>query len=264
MFKDVSYDPFAPFLAIISGPDIVGREEIMHQTRESHRRQFVSFVFFQVAPEWRRLSLREREEHRQEFAETINRWQVADTMKVLTYSTVGLRADADFMLWRICYSLDCLQEMSAELLRTRLGGYITLTHSFLGMTRHSQYSIGQDTEADRKLHGGLHPGGHRYLFVYPLVRTRAWYVLPFEERRRMVNELIKISSDFPNTRLNVAYSFGIDEQDFIIIIESDSPDEYQERMMEAKEIDISPFTERDQPKMTGVKTTVQEMLERIG
>jgi chlorite dismutase len=236
----------------------------MHETKETHRRQFVSFGFIKVAPEWRRLPSGEREEHRREFAEVITKWQVADTMKALTYSTVGLRADADFMLWRICYSLDCLQEMAAHLFRTRLGGYINVTHSLLGMTRHSEYAIGADTTVDRALKGVIRPGGHRYLIVYPLVRTRSWYVLPFEERRRMVNELIKLSSEFPNTRLNVAYSFGLDEQDFVIAVETDSPDEYQERMMEAKEIDISPFTERDQPKFTCVRVTLEDMLERIG
>jgi chlorite dismutase len=236
----------------------------MHETKETHRRQFVSFGFFKVAPEWRRLPFAEREEHRREFAEVIAKWQVADTMKVLTYSTVGIRADTDFMLWRICYSLDCLQEMAADLLRTSLGGYINVTHALLGMTRHSEYAIGADTTVDRTLKGVIRPGGHRYLIVYPLVRTRSWYVLPFEERRRMVNELIKLSSEFPNTRLNVAYSFGLDEQDFVIAVETDSPDEYQERMMEAKEIDISPFTERDQPKFTCVRVNLEDMLERIG
>lgn len=236
----------------------------MIKGNESHRRQFVSFGFFKVAPEWRRLPFAEREEHRREFAEVITRWQVADTMKVLTYSTIGLRADTDFMIWRICYSLDCLQEMAADLFRTRLGGYITLSHSMLGMTRHSEYAIDADTVVDRTLRGAMRPGGHRYLIIYPLVRTRSWYVLPFEERRRMVNELIKLSSEFPNTRLNVAYSFGIDEQDFIISVETDSPDEYQERMMQAKEIDISPFTERDQPKFTCVRVSVEEMMQRIG
>lgn len=231
--------------------------------KESHRRQFVNFSFFKVAPEWRRLSLAEREEHRREFAEIITRWQVADTMRALTYSTVGVRADSDFMLWRICYSLDCLQEMASDLLRSRLGGYITLSRAMLGMTRHSQYAIGNEKSEDT-LRGVVRPGGYRYLCVYPLVRTRSWYMLPFEERRRMVHELIKLSSDFPNTRLNVIYSFGLDEQDFIIVVETDSPDEYQDRMMQAKEIDISPYTERDQPRITCVRVSVEDMLERIG
>lgn len=228
------------------------------------RRQYVNFGFFKTAPEWRRLPLAEREEQGREFAEMIRKWQVADTMKILTYSAVGLRADADFMLWRICYSLDCLQEMSSVLLRTRMAGYLTLTRSYLGMTRHSQYAIDNDSAASHHLRGHIRVGGYKYLLVYPLVRTRAWYVLPFEERRRMVNELIKLSSDFPNTRLNVVYSFGLDEQDFVIAVETDSPDEYEERMMDAREIEISPYTERDQPKTICIRASLEDMLERIG
>jgi chlorite dismutase len=228
------------------------------------RRQFVNFAFYKMAPEWRRLPLDEREEQRREFADAVRRWQVADTMKILTYSLVGLRADADFMLWRICYSLDCLQEMSSDLLHTRMSGYLTLTRSYLGMTRHSQYAIGDDSAVSHHLRGHIRVGGYKYLCVYPLVRTRNWYVLPFEERRRMVNELIKLSSDFPNTRLNVIYSFGLDEQDFVIAVETDSPDEYEERMMDARELDISPYTERDTPKTIGIRAPLGDMLERVG
>src|SRR5512146_1932170 len=87
------------------------------------RRQIVSFTFFKVMPEWRRLPQDEREEHRREAAEVINRWNIPDQMKVLTYSTVGIRPECDFMLWRICYSLECLQSMQQELYSTRLAGY---------------------------------------------------------------------------------------------------------------------------------------------
>ena len=232
-------------------------------TPKDTRRQIVSFSFYRVDAAWRRLSLDEREEHRLEFAETIRKWQVAETMKILTYSTMGLRADADFLLWRICYSLECLQEMSADLLRTRLGAYLQVSRSYLGMTRRSQYEIGAENDHVAELRA-IRPGGFKYLFLYPLVRTRSWYVLPFEERRRMVQELIKLSSDFPGTRLNVIYSFGLDDQDFVIAMETDNPEEFEERMMQSRELEISPYTERDIPKSSCLRTSLEEMLDRIG
>ena len=42
-------------------------------------------------------------------------------MRVLTYSTVGLRGDCDFMLWRISYSLECLSNAQSDLMKTQLG-----------------------------------------------------------------------------------------------------------------------------------------------
>src|SRR5512146_193003 len=103
----------------------------MTPQKEAPRRQVVGFSFYKVMPEWRRLPLEEREEQRREFGDAVRKWQVPETMKVLTYSTVGTRGECDFLLWRICYSLECLQEMSADLLRTRLAGYLETPYSFL-------------------------------------------------------------------------------------------------------------------------------------
>lgn len=225
------------------------------------RRQFVSFSFYKVCPEWRRLPFAEREQHRREFAEVLGKWCVPDSMRVLTYSLVGTRADADLMLWRICYSLECLQEFSSDLLRTGLGGYLQQTHSFLSMTRHSQYHISGELPTFR---GVINPGSHRYLLVYPLVRTRAWYQLPFEERQRMVNELVRITRDLSGLQLHVTYSFGLDEQDLVIAIGSDQPQDYVEAVLQMREAEASAFIQRDSPTFACVKASVEEMLERLG
>ncbi len=235
----------------------------MNTQKEPHRRQFVSFSFYRIMPEWRRLPLGEREEHRREFAETVRKWNVPDTMKVVTYSLVGVRGDCDILLWRICYSISCLQEMTADIMRTRLGGYLETSNSYLGMTRRSEYLIG-DEEGHPALRGVMRPGGAKFLFVYPLVRTRAWYMLPFEDRQRMVHEMVNLNREFPNTHLHVVYSFGLDDQDFVLAIETDQPEEFTERMMRAREVEASPYTQRDTPVFTCVRASIEEMLERIG
>jgi chlorite dismutase len=235
----------------------------MNSHKETPRRQFVSFSFYRILPEWRRLPLGEREEHRREFAEIIRKWNVPDTMKVLTYSLVGMRGDADMLLWRICYSVSCLQEMSSDLLRTRLGGYLETPYSFLGMTRRSEYLIG-DTDRHHELRGVVRPGGAQYLFVYPLVRTRTWYLLPFEDRQRMVSELVHLGHEFSGMHLHVIYSFGLDDQDFVLAIETDHPDTCVERVMRSREAEASPYTQRDTPMFTCAQASLEEMLERVG
>jgi chlorite dismutase len=238
--------------------------DLTMKTPETVRRQFVSFISYKLMPEWRRLPRPQRQEHRQEFASVLRRWCVPDTMKVLTYSLVGMRADADFLLWQICYSLDCLQEMSAELLRTSLGGYLQARHSFLSMTRSSQYLIGSEPTAHSSMRGGITPGHCKYLSIYPLVRSNTWYALPFEQRQRMVNDLVKMTSDFSRIHLNFTYSFGLDDQEFVIILESDHPEDFLERMMQVRTIDVGSYVLRDTPSLTGVQTSPEEMLERIG
>jgi chlorite dismutase len=153
--------------------------------------------------------------------------------------------------------------MASDLLRTRLGGYIHTPYSYLGMTRHSEYLIGSH-ETETSLHGVVKPGGCRFLFLYPLVRTRNWYQLPFEDRQRMVREIVSIGRDFPRTRIHVTYSFGLDDQDFLIAAETDYPEDFVERMMRVRELEAAPYVQSDTPVFTCVQTSTEDMLEKIG
>lgn len=235
----------------------------MERDKETPRRQFISFSFYHLLPEWRRLPLQERQEQRQEFGEVIRKWCQPDNMRVLAYSTVGLRGDADLMLWRICYSLDCLQQMATDVLRTRIGGYLTTPYSYLSMTQRSEYLINEQ-EAAPLLRSGVRPGGSRYLFVYPLVRTRSWYLLPFEDRQRAIKELLKFYPEYPQEHVHVTYSFGIDSQDFVVAIETDRPELLVERTMRLRETESSMYVHSDTPVFSCVRQTVEETLARLG
>lgn len=234
-------------------------ERTQRETPEM-RRQVVSFTFYRVQPEWRRLPAAEKAEHRREFAAVIGKWRESEQMNVLTYSLSGLRADADMMLWRICYSLDCLQQMQVELMGTRLGSYLETPHSYLAMTRRSQYQIGHG-------HGdgtSIKCGNFRYASVLPFVKTRNWYQLPFEERQRIVNEYIDVIAEFPRVRMNTLYSFGIDDQEFVLAFESDHPGDIIDLKMRLRETENATYIQQDAPVFTGVQCSADEMLERLG
>jgi chlorite dismutase len=218
------------------------------------RRQLISFSFYKMMPEWRRLPRSERDDHRREAAEVL---------RLTTYSTVGLRSDSDFVLWRICYSMECLQTMTSELLATRLGGYLQTSYSYLAMTKRSQYQIGPEHES-YDLRGSIKPGAFKYLFLFPMEKTKAWYALPFEERQRMVHDYIRIMDDFPRVRLNVMYSFGLDDQDFIVAIGSDYPEDVLDMVQQMREAESTGYNQRDTPVFTCQRTTIEEMLERLG
>ena len=136
----------------------------------------IGFSFFKVMPEWRRLPAAERTEHKRLFAEVLARWNQPGRLLSLTYSTVGLRPDCDMALWRICYSVDDLSEMMAELMATPLGGYLQLANNYISMTKRSPYLIGHEHEG---LHGAdverAHAAGLRCRPVSETVAdTWAW------------------------------------------------------------------------------------------
>ena len=223
------------------------------------RRQVVNFALFKVAPEWRRLAAWERADHRREFADLIKKWRQGEEMIIITYSLSGLRAEADLMLWRVCYSLECLQEFQAELMATRLGGYLDLTRSYLAMTRQSQYRIGGFDTGQ-----ALQCGSAKYASILPFGKTRQWYQLPFEERQRIVTGYIRTFDDFPRVRLHTLYSFGLDDQEFMLVMESDHLADIVDLKMVLREAENSPYTVTDTPNYLGVLTTPERMLELLG
>ncbi|HEX4022634.1 MAG TPA: chlorite dismutase family protein [Acidobacteriaceae bacterium] len=228
------------------------------------KRQIVSFQFFKILPEWRRLPAEERAAHKLAFAEVIARWNQKDVFATITYSTMGMRGDCDMFLWRICYTVDEINKMTAELLATPLGGYLQTAHSFLAMTKRSQYLIGHEHEGQSDSRGVIRPGGQKYIFVYPFWKTRAWYLLPPEERQRLMAEHIRIGHLYPRVKLNTTYSFGLDDQEFVVAFETNYPEDFLDLVQQLRETEISAYTLKDFPIFTCVRMTPQEMLDRLG
>lgn len=228
------------------------------------QRQMVSFACYKVMPEWRRLPVGERAEHKRQFAAVLKKWNEPGKFLSLTYSTVGMRGDCDMLLWRICYSVEDLNQMTAELLATPLGGYLETAHHFLAMTKRSPYLIGHEHEGQHDSRGAIVPGGQKYLFVYPFWKTRAWYQLPMEERQRLMGEHIRIGHSFPRVKLNTTYSFGIDDQEFVVAFETNFPDDFLDLVQRLREIEISVYTLKDTPIFTGIRMSAEDMLDHIG
>ena len=224
--------------------------------------QYVRYAFYKLAPEWWRLPAVERQEAAAGFAALAERWR--ERMMLSPFSTMGTRGDTDFLLWQASEQLDDIHSFAAELQQSRLGAWLTQPHSFLAATRRSMY-------VRRHVHAGqegtrlrLMPGGTKYLFVYPFVKTRAWYALPFEERQRMMDEHIRVGHQFPSVSINTTYSFGLDDQEFVLAFETEEPNDFLDLVMRLRESEASQYTLRDTPIFTCIRTSVDELVGLIG
>ncbi len=231
---------------------------------EELKRQYVNFVFFKVDPAWRRLPAAERENGKVQFCKVATEWGTSGRMNVLAYSTVGMRADADIMLWRICYNLEELQEMTTALLATPLGHYLHTPHSLLSMTKRSTYIIEHQHEGQMDSRGTLQPGKYKYLFVYAFVKSRQWYRMSLPARQGMMNEHIAIGHKYPSVKLNTTYSFGLDDQEFVVAFESDKPEDFLDLVMELRESEASLYTVRDTPIFTCLLKDIKSTLDTLG
>jgi chlorite dismutase len=228
---------------------------------EKQKRQYVNYTFYKLDPLWRRLPQEEKERGKREFAEVIEGY--SNKIMVFTYSTFGLRADSDFMIWRISYSLEDFQEMSSELMKTGLGKYLNNTWSFLSMTRHSIYVDKHFHEGQEGRRARIIPSQSKYIFVYPFVKTVDWYLLPMKERQRMMDEHIEMGHRYPSVKINTSYSFGLDDQEFIVAFETDKPEDFLDLVMEMREAEGRKYTLRDTPIFTCVKKDISEILDIV-
>ena len=225
------------------------------------RRQLVSFVSYQLDPTFRRLDKAAKDAARAEFADAVA--DKPDAFIGLCYSCVGLKRDADFLLWNIAYDSDALQSHTAGLNKTALAGYLTVTHSFLSMTKRSQYIDPVDPFHDAESRTRLIPGKRKYLFVYPFVKTRPWYLLPLEKRQEVMNSHIRIGNSYPSVKLNTTYSFGLDDQDFVVAFETDEPADFLDLVQDMRETESSLYTQRDTPLITCVQKPMAEILDEL-
>ena len=227
---------------------------------DRQRRQFLNYSFYRLDPAFRRLPAEEQRVAADGFIDLVRKWESLDEVILRTYSLVGLRADVDFMLWRIAFDPLCFQAMEAAIRRSRLGAYLSQVHSFLALQRRSEYvnkskSAGEGVE--------LLPGQGKYLFVYPFVKTREWYRLSPHARQGMMDEHIAASSPFKGVHLNTSYSYGIDDQDFVVAFDSDYPQEFVDLVGRLRYTEASLYTERDTPMFACAKAPIDEILSQM-
>lgn len=234
----------------------------MASGEQTGKRQFVNFAFYKLDPAWRRLPDEDRSRGKQEFIRVMEDY--ASKVIVIPYTTVGIRGDCDFMLWRIGYELELFQEMSSRLLATGLGRYLSAPYSYLSLTKRSIYVDHHVHEGQESRRLQIVPGKSKYIFVYPFVKKREWYLLTKAARQGMMDEHIEIGHRYPSVKLNTTYSFGLDDQEFVVAFETDKPEDFLDLVMELRQAEASRYTERDTPIFSCIMKSLKEMLDTLG
>lgn len=232
------------------------------QERQPETRKFVSFLFYKIDPAWRRLPEQERKKGKEEFRQVVEKFK--DKVSTTSYTLVGLRPDTDILLWRVTDEMDNFQEMSTALSATGLGKWLTTPYSFLAMTRKSMY-------VDKHKHPGqegtrltVEPGKAKYLFIYPFVKTSEWYALTKPARQGMMTEHIESGHKYPSVKLNTTYSYGLDDQEFVVAFETDYPGDFQDLVMDLRHAQTSRYTKRDTPIFSCIKKELKDVLDSLG
>jgi len=219
--------------------------------------RFVQALALGLDPAWRRLPAAERRDSCAEFFAAVESGEAVTTF---TYSMVGLKPGIDVLLWRLGSGLDALEESAAAALRSGMGTWLEVRQSFVGVIQPSQY-VKKPTPQEQSLFSGERS---RYLIVYPFTKSTEWYLLDREARQSVMNEHMKVGHSYPQVRQLLAYSFGLDDQDFLVAYETDDLVAFSELVRSLRSTESRRSTVRDTPILTGIHREPRELAALLG
>ena len=218
-------------------------------------RHYVKFTFLKLDPAWRRREAEERSRDKREFAAACN--EFAEDHFLRAYSLVGTRGDSDLMIRASAPRLEPIHELHVLLNQSGLMRYAEIPHSYLAMTKESPYSDEPDKPLEPR------PRSSKYLIVYPMWKKREWYRLPAGERMRVMQDHIAVARRFTGIETNTAYSFGLDDQEFVVAFDTDDPAEFLDLVQELRATESSAYTASETPIFTCISASVERALDAL-
>jgi chlorite dismutase len=219
-------------------------------------RNYVKYTFLKVDPAWRRRSAQERAADKAEFAAACNEFGTSHYLRA--YSLVGTRGDCDLLVRSIAPSLDPIHELHVLLNQSGLMHWADVPYSYLAMTKESPYS----DQPDQPL-APREGADSKYLIVYPMWKKREWYGLSAEERMAVMREHIAVARRYTGIETNTAYSFGLDDQEFVVAFDADDPSEFLDLVQELRSTESSAYTASETPIFTCIRSTVERALDAL-
>ncbi len=172
------------------------------------------------------------------------------------YDVAGLRADADLMVWWHAETVEQVQGAYQRLRRSDLGRHLLPVWSVVGLHRAAEFN---------RRHVPAFLAGEEagdYLCVYPFVRSYDWYVLPEEDRRRMLVEHGHAARDYPDVRANTVSSFALGDYEWILAFEAAELHRIVDLMRELRAVEARRHVREEIPFYTGPRTTLESWADR--
>jgi chlorite dismutase len=164
------------------------------------------------------------------------------------------------MLWCRGKQPQDVQIFLRNLLRTKLGAYLTITSTFFGIVRKSEYS-GRTGKPEQTMQTYGSKDRLQYFVLYPFTKTHEWHALPLEERKSVMGQHIKVGVGYPAIRQCLLYSYGVDDQEFLVSYEMRTLEEFQDLIIAMRRTIGRKYTLTDMPIFTCIYKTVGELVE---
>jgi chlorite dismutase len=209
-----------------------------------------NYIFFSIRSSFYKLTKDKQEKYKKAFIK-----ELQNEKKVIsyTYSNLGLKSHSTFLLWMQADSVEAIQNRLNTLMHTELGNYLKITYTLFGLIRRSQYSSSGQSDTRRK--------GGAYLIIYPFTKTYEWYKLSFEKRKELMKGHMSIGRNYPQITQLLLYSYGLDDQEFIVSYETDDLSDFQNLVIDLRSDKVRAYTKNDTPIFTCIYKSPEELIE---
>ena len=214
------------------------------------------FTLFAFKDAYWSLSTEERDRFQREWLTGLR----AAAQKVDVYQVFPAEDHADILVWSALPMLDkCDTAAFFERFARATNpyrAYLQITTSLWGYTRPSQYTKTRSTQEIDPFAETRQP----YLIIYPFVKTTDWYLLGREARQGMMNEHIRVGKQYEDITQLLLYSFGVQDQEFVVVYETDDLPHFSDLVNELRSVDGRRYTLRDTPLHTAIYHPAEETL----
>ncbi|WP_326833828.1 hydrogen peroxide-dependent heme synthase [Amycolatopsis rhabdoformis] len=173
------------------------------------------------------------------------------------YDLSVLRADADYMVWWHAEEIEQVQAAYNGFRRTPLGRASTPVWSQVALHRPAEFN---------KSHIPAFLAGEearKYICVYPFVRSYEWYLLPDDERRKMLADHGKEARDYPDVRANTVASFALGDYEWILAFEADELHRIVDLMRHLRNTEARRHVREEIPFYTGTRVAPAELVAAL-
>ena len=162
------------------------------------------------------------------------------------YDVSGFRAEDGLMLWLAAEDPEALQRGLREFERSLVGTWLHREWASVGVHRLAEFAKGH-------VPSFMVPSATRkqWITVYPFVRSYEWYLLPDEERNRMLREHGLLGRDYPQVNANTVAAFALGDYEWLLSFEADDLHDLVDMMRHLRYSDARLHVRDELPFHTG-------------
>lgn len=218
------------------------------------------FAFMRFKDEYYSKSASEKQQFHKDFLGSLRQ----ASQRFYLYQVYPAQADADVLVWsamEVASPSDSAKFLHQFACATNpYRSLVEFKQILWGFTKPSQYTRTRSNQEIDPFQEERKP----YLVIYPFVKTVEWYLMSRDARQGMMNEHIRIGKQYPHILQLLLYSFGIQDQEFLVVYEMDDLSEFSDLVYELRDSEARRFTLRDTPLFTATYHPANETLSLWG